>query len=534
MIALWWLRGGFAITSRVWERPKVGATRNPEPARLERATGRDLLDNRDMAPPCAVIISMSTTATPSELWGMLETLADDLESTRIRVPNSDDHDGDASRQSLLADIRRYFAARLNAPGAPIVVAITGPSGVGVSSIVNALAGEVVSPSGVLRPTTKEPILWAPYGARGRWWDEVKSRFGVLEESQVVVGSADSEELEWILVDVPAALGPSESLDLAACADLCVFVNSPARYADAEAAALAIGLFERGVPTWFVLNKLPEDSALRFEMAEAYAGLLHSWSLLERSSPELLETAGLTVDGIADPADLVKLRATLASLADDDERRRILEDAVAARLAAVSVRTEEVAESIEDDRDSLRDLAASAADAYAIEAERLSSDLETGGLVGLAGHSSWLEAAVDLSGILTRRAGLASQKATEAWEGSATGRTVLADGGGSLRRHGEHSAFESQGLLEAWYDELGDLAASASSKRVSSRRRSKLAGWLWPLVVDPQREVPRRVARWLGPDVSDTVSEARSRLAASMVAALERDGRPRSRPRPRMG
>ena len=368
---------------------------------------------------------MSTTATPSELWGMLDTLADDLESTRIRVPNRRDHDSDAARRSLLADIRRYFAARLNAPGAPIVLAIIGPSGVGVSSIVNALASEPVSPTGVLRPTTRAPMIWAPHGARGRWWDEVKRRFGVEDASQVVLGRADTEELEWILVDVPAALGPNETLDLAACADLCVFVSTPARYADAEAAALAIGLFERGVPTWFVLNKLPEDPALRFEMTEAYAGLLHSWSLLDRPAPELLETASLTEDGTVDPADLDKLRATLDALADDGDRRQILEDAVAARLAAVSVRTEEVAESIEDDRDSMRELAAAAAGAYAIESERISTDLERGALADLSNHSSWLEAAVDLSGILTRRAGLAAQKAIEAWDATATGRAVLA-------------------------------------------------------------------------------------------------------------
>jgi hypothetical protein len=48
----------------------------------------------------------------------------------------------------------------------------------VSTVVNSLAVEMVSAPGVLRPTTKTPVIWAPHGARGRWWEEVMGRFGV--------------------------------------------------------------------------------------------------------------------------------------------------------------------------------------------------------------------------------------------------------------------------------------------------------------------------------------------------------------------
>jgi hypothetical protein len=466
---------------------------------------------------------MPDDITPNELKRVLDALASDLEAIRIRVPESGFRDGEAARSSLVADIRTYFAARLDAPAAPVVVAVMGPSGVGASSIVNALVGEPVSPIGVLRPTTKAPVLWAPHGASGRWWDEVRRRYTVEDRLDVVVGETGGEKARgWVVVDVPAAVGPAESIDLAARADLCVFVSSPARYADAEAAATAVGLFERGVPVWFVMNKLPEDPVLRFETVEAYAGLLHSWDLIDRPSPDLIETAALTSRGTVVRGDLGRLRALLASLADDDGRRLFFQDAMAARLAAVGVRAEEVAESIEDDRDILLGLTAASVDAYAAVADEVGDDLERGHFSRLAEHGSWLEAAVDLSGILTRRAGLAAGRTAAEWEKESAGRSLLAGGGGPLRRHGEHAAFESQGLLEAWYEEFGDAAAAAGTRRATRRRRSRLAAGLWQLVVDPGAEAPRRLGRRLGASPTEVTAGGRARLADTLRAALERD------------
>lgn len=466
---------------------------------------------------------MSTPTPVSDLWDMLEALAADLESTVIRVPGRSERTGDGARRSLLADIRRYFGMRLNAPAAPLVVAVLGPSGAGVSTVVNALVGEEVSPAGVLRPTTRRPKMWAPQSARGRWWDDVRHRFGIAGDADVVVGGAGTESAGFIVVDVPAAIGPSESLDLAACADLCLLVTSPSRYADAEAAAVALSLFERGVPTWYVLNKLPADAALRFEITEAYAGLLYSWNLIETRSPDAVDTALWTSDGPIADDGLPLMRSRFASLTDPDTRRRLLEDALAARLAAVSVRAEEVAERIEDDRDSLLELDALARDAYTEQADRLVEDLDSGLFAGLGSHSTWSEAAVDLTGIVTRRAGLAAHRATDAWDATSAGRAVLADGGGALRRHGEQAAFDGQGLLEAWLLELGDeAAASIAPKRVSARKRSRMANMLWPLVVDPDREAPRRLSRYLGPKIPTVVADGRIRLGIAMVAAVARD------------
>jgi hypothetical protein len=51
--------------------------------------------------------------------------------------------------------------RLGFPSASYVLALIGGTGVGKSSLLNALAGAPVSPASVRRPTTNEPVAWIP-------------------------------------------------------------------------------------------------------------------------------------------------------------------------------------------------------------------------------------------------------------------------------------------------------------------------------------------------------------------------------------
>ncbi len=51
--------------------------------------------------------------------------------------------------------------RLGFLGRSVVVALVGGTGSGKSSLLNALAGEEVAPTGVVRPTTERPLAWIP-------------------------------------------------------------------------------------------------------------------------------------------------------------------------------------------------------------------------------------------------------------------------------------------------------------------------------------------------------------------------------------
>jgi hypothetical protein len=62
-------------------------------------------------------------------------------------------------------VRREANERLGFPSDAYVLALVGGTGVGKSSLLNALAGSAVSPASVRRPTTSHPIAWVPREAR---------------------------------------------------------------------------------------------------------------------------------------------------------------------------------------------------------------------------------------------------------------------------------------------------------------------------------------------------------------------------------
>jgi energy-coupling factor transporter ATP-binding protein EcfA2 len=62
-------------------------------------------------------------------------------------------------------VRETGRSRLRFPGETYVLAMAGGTGVGKSSLLNALAGTAVSESGVRRPTTGSPVAWVPRATR---------------------------------------------------------------------------------------------------------------------------------------------------------------------------------------------------------------------------------------------------------------------------------------------------------------------------------------------------------------------------------
>ncbi len=68
-------------------------------------------------------------------------------------------------------VSEYARERLRFPGSTYVLALAGGTGVGKSSLLNALAGSTVSAAAARRPTTSEPVAWIPRGARAELEDE---------------------------------------------------------------------------------------------------------------------------------------------------------------------------------------------------------------------------------------------------------------------------------------------------------------------------------------------------------------------------
>ncbi|MDJ0923837.1 MAG: 50S ribosome-binding GTPase, partial [Acidimicrobiia bacterium] len=215
----------------------------------------------------------------------LEQLAALLESARFNLPTSGKEDAERARLAIVRTINEYLLPRLDDPKAPVVAAVIGPSGTGKSTVVNSLANDRISDVGPLRPTTRNPVLWAHRDHGNRYWSEfvarVRERVGATVE--VVIGD-DELTKQLTVIDTPPSefmtpAGRKPAVDALALADLCVFVTSPSRYADISAWNFLREIRWRGVPMLFVLNRLPPDRDQAVALLNDFAARLHNYGLL---------------------------------------------------------------------------------------------------------------------------------------------------------------------------------------------------------------------------------------------------------------
>jgi GTP-binding protein EngB required for normal cell division len=147
-------------------------------------------------------------------------------------------EGIAAARILELDVARAAAVaqeaseRLGIAPDAYVVALVGGTGVGKSTILNALAGEDVSPAGARRPTTGEPVAWVAAEAV----DEVRpllARLGV-ESSRT---HAKPELRRVVILDLPDVdsleAGHRATVEeLLPKIDVVAWVTDPEKYADA--------------------------------------------------------------------------------------------------------------------------------------------------------------------------------------------------------------------------------------------------------------------------------------------------------------
>lgn len=201
---------------------------------------------------------------------------------------------DRRAAALLADqIRDYILPRMAKPRAPLLAVVSGPAGVGKSTLVNTLCGTVANPPTVLRSGNREPVLvhhprderWFAGRGVGAFLPELPRTTGEERKPGALrLVSAPAAPLGLALLDTPD-LGSSDheqnkpASQLLTAADLCVYVMSAVRYADATCWNFLQDLAERGAAVAVVLNRVPEKSQeeLRREVVDrlAVAGLPES-------------------------------------------------------------------------------------------------------------------------------------------------------------------------------------------------------------------------------------------------------------------
>jgi hypothetical protein len=268
-------------------------------------------------------------------------LVDALErlQTRLRelplpldVPGADDARRD--RRAAADQLDDYLLPRLRAVGAPLLVVVGGSTGAGKSTLVNSLLGERATRPGVLRPTTRSPVL-VHHPLDGRWFASER----VLPALARVTGddphpgagpggaavrlvASGSLPRGLALLDAPDVDSVETAnrvlaAQLLSAADLWLFVTTAARYADAVPWDLLHDAARRHAQVALVVDRVdPGADAvvtdLRRMMDEA--GL--------PDAPLFAVPEGLGPDGLLPEPAVGALAAWLSDLGDARAREEV--------------------------------------------------------------------------------------------------------------------------------------------------------------------------------------------------------------------
>ncbi|MDO5677815.1 MAG: GTPase domain-containing protein [Propionibacteriaceae bacterium] len=244
--------------------------------------------------------------------------------------------------SLAHQVRDYLLPRAARLDAPLLAVVGGSTGAGKSTLVNSLLRAEVTRPGVLRPTTKSPVLIC-HPDDEAWFRSDNVLPGLVRTDTQL---HDSRALHIVAFpDLPPGLALLDAPDidsvddanralarqLLLAADLWVFVTSAARYADAVPWEYLQQAQERNTMLAVVVNRCPPGALS--QVAGHLAQMLAERGLASAKLFAVAERA-LAPDGLLPLADVGGLRQWLGQLASQSEAR----SQVAVQSLAGSVRS----------------------------------------------------------------------------------------------------------------------------------------------------------------------------------------------------
>ena len=314
--------------------------------------------------------------------GQLVELCDRLAALakqRLEVPTANPAAAARARQ-LHDHVEGFVRPRVADLDAPLLVLLLGPTGAGKSTLLNTIAGAEVSQTGVLRPTTRDAVLYASEADAQRIMSG--GRLGVIAKDRLKLAAAPAGSDGVAVIDAPdidsVERDNRELADvLVEVSDLCVFVTTATRYADLVPWQVLNRVVERGLPMVVVLNRAPADAEDRAAVAGDAKRLFGEGGtpldLIVIDEGDLDPgVSGLSRDKAGRLLDRIGRLA-----AEADERRAVATQALAGALKGLAPLTHAIADDLEHqaiDADALRRIAASV---YAEELDSLSSALKGG-------------------------------------------------------------------------------------------------------------------------------------------------------------
>ena len=294
--------------------------------------------------------------------------------------------------ALLAQIDDYLVPRMRRLDGPLLAVVGGSTGAGKSTLVNSLIRAPVCPAGVLRPTTRAPLL-VGHPVDVAWFRE--RSFLPRLHAEGVMELVDTPRLTpgLALIDAPdidsvVAANRALAHELLAASDLWLFLTTAARYADAVPWRLLREARHRGTMVAIVLDRVPPHA--RDEVSIHFARMLGSQGLGD-TGLFIVPESTLDGRGLLPEIDVAPVRRWLDLVAGSrTNRARVLHRTLTGALAAAGGTVDALAAAADDQLDTADAVAADVRATFDGALSDVESGLATGAMLRGEVYARWRE------------------------------------------------------------------------------------------------------------------------------------------------
>jgi hypothetical protein len=302
-------------------------------------------------------------------------------------------------QQTITQLEDYVIPRQTSTEAPLLVVVGGSTGAGKSTLVNSLVGHRVTEAGMLRPTTRCPVL-VHHPADRHWFGQdrllpelVRVEHATSDHRSLQLVSSETVPPGLALLDAPdidsvEAANREMAAQLLAVADLWLFVTSAARYADQVPWEHLKRAAERSTAVAVVLDRTAAESVPT--VAAHLARMLASRGLKDSPLFTVPETT-VAEDGLLPTSQVADIRGWLTSLArDTSARSAVVQQTLDGTIRTLSRRSYVFADAFELQVQAAEALRAAATSTYDDAGEQLLAQLGDGTLLRGEVLARWQE------------------------------------------------------------------------------------------------------------------------------------------------
>ncbi|MEU4392847.1 AAA family ATPase [Kribbella sp. NPDC023855] len=425
------------------------------------------------------------------------------------------------QKSMLDQLDDYILPRLVQLEAPVLAVVGGSTGAGKSTLVNSLIGQVVSEPGVLRPTTRSPVL-IHHPADAEWFvgDRVLPGMarssgdrpgGTEDPGQIRLVAADTIPPGLAILDAPDIDSVVEAnrelaTQLLAAADLWLFVTTAARYADAVPWEFLQSASDRSTAVAVVLDRAPADTI--DDITGHLAQMLLERGLGDSPLFSIKETV-VDSNGMLASEVVASIKDWLIDLAADSEARSaVVRRTLQGAVTAMTKKTPAFAKAVRAQADTVVELRSTAETAYERAVKDIALAIQDGtmlrgevlarwqefvgtgellkglqtnvgrlrdkvrtAVVGKPAPTRDLKDAVEsgLESLMREHAEAAAERAEEAWQSTAPGRQLLAAGDRDMGRMSKEFPAEAARAVREWQGHVLELVRQEGADKRSTAR-----------------------------------------------------------------